>query len=54
MEYADKFSRCTRGSSQNNLITWSGAQQLSFLMNTYNAFTIKLILDNYPGTKKII
>ena len=33
--------------------TWSREQQMSFLINTYNAFTIKLILDNYPGITSI-
>lgn len=35
--------------------TFSNDQRLSFFINTYNAYTIKLILDNYPVTsiKKI-
>jgi len=28
--------------------TWSDAQRLAFWINTYNAFTVELILDNYP------
>lgn len=34
---------------------WSREQQMAFLINAYNAFTIKLIIDNYPveGIKKI-
>lgn len=27
---------------------WAKPQQLAFLINAYNAFTLKLILDNYP------
>ena len=27
---------------------WTRSQRLSFLINAYNAFTIKLIVDNYP------
>ncbi len=27
---------------------WSREQQLAFLINAYNAFTVKLILDHYP------
>ena len=27
---------------------WSKPQQLAFLINAYNAYTIKLVLDNYP------
>jgi hypothetical protein len=28
--------------------TWSKDEQLAFWMNAYNAFTVKLILNNYP------
>ncbi len=28
--------------------TFTKAQQLAFLINAYNAFTLKLIIDNYP------
>ena len=28
--------------------SWSKSQQLSILINAYNAWTIKLIMDNYP------
>lgn len=27
---------------------WTKAQQLAFLINAYNAFTVQLILENYP------
>ncbi len=27
---------------------WSKEQRLAFLLNTYNAFTVKLVVDNYP------
>jgi hypothetical protein len=30
--------------------SWSKAEQLAFWINAYNAFTIKLIVDNYPTT----
>ncbi len=32
---------------------WSEPQQLAFLINTYNAFTLKLIVNNYPGIDSI-
>ncbi len=32
--------------------TWSREEQLSYWINAYNAFTVKLIVDNYP-TKSI-
>lgn len=35
--------------------TWSRNQKMAYLINTYNAYTLKLILDNYPveSIKKI-
>lgn len=33
--------------SEQEYKTWSEPQQLSFLMNAYNGFTLKLIVDNY-------
>ncbi|MDP1691334.1 MAG: DUF547 domain-containing protein [Burkholderiaceae bacterium] len=32
---------------------WSRAQQLAFLINAYNAFTVELILTRYPDLKSI-
>ena len=31
-----------------NTKTWSEAEQLAYWINAYNAFTVKLIADNYP------
>ena len=31
--------------------TWSEAEQLAYWINAYNAFTVKLIADNYPVEK---
>jgi len=33
--------------------TWTKPQQLAFLINAYNAFTIELILTKYPDLKSI-
>jgi len=33
--------------------SWTKEQQLSFLINAYNAFTIELILTGYPALKSI-
>ena len=33
--------------------TWSREQQMAFLINAYNALTIRLILDNYPEITSI-
>ena len=35
-------------SSYPNDINWSREQKLAYWINTYNAFTVKLIIDNYP------
>lgn len=32
---------------------WNKQQRMAFLINTYNAFTLKLILNNYPGIDSI-
>ena len=32
---------------------WDTNQQMAFLINAYNAFTLKLILNNYPGIESI-
>ena len=32
---------------------WSKAQQMAFLINAYNAFTVELILTKYPDLKSI-
>jgi len=32
---------------------WSKAERLAFLINAYNAFTVELILRNYPGVESI-
>lgn len=32
---------------------WTRAQQLAFLINAYNAFTIQLVLSRYPDLKSI-
>lgn len=32
---------------------WSKAEQMAFLINAYNAYTVELILTRYPGLKSI-
>mgnify|MGYP003108677049 CR=1 FL=1 len=36
------------GVEKSQFKTWSRDQQLAFLINAYNAFTLKLIVDHYP------
>jgi hypothetical protein len=41
------------GVTQHEYDGWSRAQQLAFLINAYNAFTVDLILSRYPDLKSI-
>ncbi len=38
---------------QQQFASWSRDEQLAFLINAYNGFTIELILDHYPGIDSI-
>jgi len=42
--YLDALS----GVSESDFSRWSRAQQMAFLINAYNAFTVELILAHYP------
>lgn len=41
------------GVSQASFDGWSKPQQMAFLINAYNAFTVELILTRYPDLKSI-
>ncbi|MDM8537651.1 DUF547 domain-containing protein, partial [Desulfobacterales bacterium HSG17] len=41
------------GVTQKEFKSWTKEQQLAFLINAYNAFTIELILTKYPDLKSI-
>lgn len=48
---SQKFEQYLTSLSQvkkNEFESWNKKDQLAFLINAYNAFTIKLIIDNYP------
>lgn len=47
--YLDALS----GVNQTEFDAWSKADQMAFLVNAYNAFTIELILTKYPDLKSI-
>jgi hypothetical protein len=47
--YLDALS----GVSQSEFDTWTRDQQLAFLINAYNAFTIELVLTEYPNLDSI-
>ena len=34
--------------SKSNFDSFNEQEQMAFLINAYNAFTLKLIIDNYP------
>jgi hypothetical protein len=45
----DEFSSVT----QSEFDQWTQAQQMAFMINAYNGFTIELILTKYPNLKSI-
>ena len=47
--YLDGLSAVTAAEYQ----AWTREQQLAFLINAYNAYTIKLVLTRYPALKSI-
>lgn len=48
-DYLDNLSSVT----QSTFDSWSQEQQLAFLINAYNAFTIELVLTRYPELDSI-
>ncbi|MGP4844506.1 DUF547 domain-containing protein [Marinobacter sp. 1Y8] len=47
--YLDSLSAVSRKTFD----SWPDKQRLAFLINAYNAFTVRLILDHYPGLESI-
>jgi hypothetical protein len=47
--YLDGLSEVSHGAYR----SWPREQQLAFLINAYNAFTVKLVLSRFPGIKSI-
>lgn len=47
--YLDRLAEVQRSSFEN----WSEDEQLAFLINAYNAWTIELVLTEYPGLDSI-
>lgn len=47
--YLDSLSAVSRETFDG----WPDKQRLAFLINAYNAFTVKLILNHYPGLESI-
>lgn len=44
----ERYLHSVSSVSQEQFDEWTATQQLAFLINAYNAFTVKLIVDNYP------
>ena len=44
----NQYIKETSSISKNNFENWTRDQQLAYLINLYNAITLKLIIDNYP------
>lgn len=49
----DEFITGIESLERKEFDSWSREQQMAFLINAYNALTIRLILDNYPGITSI-
>jgi len=43
----------TSAVTRDDFDSWSKSKQLAFLINTYNAWTVELVLTGYPGIKSI-
>lgn len=52
-ELLDTYLNDLSGVSEAMLLRESNDRQLAFLINAYNAWTVALILDNWPGLKSI-
>ncbi|MGQ7273002.1 DUF547 domain-containing protein [Marinobacter sp. V034] len=49
----DRYLGSLSAVSLQTLDGWPEEQRLAFLINAYNAFTVKLILNHYPGLESI-
>jgi len=49
----DRYLKSLSAVTQENYNSWQKKQQLAFLINAYNAFTIKLVLSAYPELESI-
>jgi hypothetical protein len=52
-EHLQRYLDTLSAVSQVEFGRWSKAQQLAFLINAYNAFTVQLVLSKYPDLKSI-
>ncbi|MBI2567627.1 MAG: DUF547 domain-containing protein [Candidatus Schekmanbacteria bacterium] len=49
----DAYLAKTSGVAQRDFDAWPSAERLAFLINTYNARTVQLVLTKYPGLASI-
>ena len=49
----EKFTDSIEAVSRSEYDGWTKAQQLAFLINAYNALTLKLVIQHYPDIKSI-
>ena len=49
----DKFVSSIEAVSRSEYDNWTKEQQLAFLINAYNALTMKLVVQHYPGINSI-
>ena len=53
-EPLNKYLTSLEAVSKQEFDSWNRNDQMAFLINAYNAFTLKLILNNYPDIKSIL
>lgn len=44
----DRYLRTIDGTAVSDYATWTPEKQLAFWINAYNAFVLRLVVDNYP------
>lgn len=49
----DQYLASLSAVTESHYQSWNRDQKLAFLINAYNAFTVQLILDHYPGIDSI-
>ena len=49
----DNYLATLEGVAKKEFDSWNKNDQMAFLINAYNAFTLKLILNNYPDIESI-
>lgn len=53
-ESLNRYVSAIESVSKDSFDNWNRNRKLAFLINAYNALTLKLIIDNYPGIDSIL